>query len=95
VPNPPSSINNAPMNGYRLITTIPGRDFRFAKAPLASKFAPGEFVIFSGITRKTDIARWAALLQASSYGGAGNIARWAGLLRMGSFQSRSESLRTP
>jgi hypothetical protein len=30
-----------------LITTIPGRDFRFAKAPLASKFAPGEFVIFS------------------------------------------------
>ncbi len=30
-----------------LITTIPGRDFRFAKAPKASKFAPGEFVIFS------------------------------------------------
>jgi hypothetical protein len=25
------------------------RDFRFAKAPLASKFAPGEFVIFSEI----------------------------------------------
>jgi len=30
-----------------LITTIPGRDFRYAKAPMASKFAPGEFVIFS------------------------------------------------
>ncbi len=30
-----------------LITTVPGRDFRFAKAPRASKFAPGEFVIFS------------------------------------------------
>ena len=30
-----------------MITTIPGRDFRLAKAPTASKFAPGEFVIFS------------------------------------------------
>ncbi len=27
-----------------MITAIHGRDFRFAKAPLASKCAPGEFV---------------------------------------------------
>jgi hypothetical protein len=68
-----------------LITTIPGRDFRFAKAPLASKFAPGEFVIFSALARKIAIARWAALLQAGSYGGAVNIARWAALLQAGSY----------
>ncbi len=34
-----------------------GRDFRFAKAPTASKFAPGEFVIFSAAIWSTDIAR--------------------------------------
>ncbi len=52
-----------------LITTIPGRDFRFAKAPLASKFAPGEFVIFSALAKKSEspgeprsyASRWATL----------------------------------
>ncbi len=51
------------MNGAGLITTIPGRDFRFAKAPLASKFAPGEFVIFSAIVWRRDIARRGVLLR--------------------------------
>ncbi len=33
------------------------------------------------LRRRGNIARWAALLQTGSYGGAGNIARWAALLR--------------
>jgi len=45
--NPPGMPRLDADDRCGLITTVPGRDFRFAKAPMASKFAPGEFVIFS------------------------------------------------
>jgi len=45
--NPPALLNLNIKDRRGLITTIPDRNFRFAKAPRASEFAPGEFVIFN------------------------------------------------
>ncbi len=51
---------------------IRGHDLRYAKAPMASKFAPGEFVIFSALVAEIAIARWAELLQ-ELFGFAGRL----------------------
>jgi len=51
---------------------IRGHDLRYAKAPMASKFAPGEFVIFSALVAEIAIARSGELLRdlvVFAYGG--------------------------